>query len=110
MKYYYLFVLIAWLSTHIHSEKSELSNEQGNQIDCLIITNQNEEKAVINKADGLASIAYYIGEMFNKVTPMAVNDQFSIPVHKYGIPGKEPNYLILQRKPSDILSINGCYS
>ena len=71
---------------------SELSCDQEKQIDCLFITSQDEEKAVINKAEGIAGTAYYIGEMFDEVTPMAVNDQFVKPVRKYGIPGKEPEY------------------
>ena len=96
MKYYYLFILIT-LSTTAYAVKgitgrSELNSAQEKQFDCLIITSQDEEKAVINKAERIAGTAYYIGEMFDKVTPMAVNDQFVIPVRKYGIPGKEPEY------------------
>ena len=75
------------------TEKPELNNEHGKQIDCLFITNQSEEKGVINKAKGLAAnTPYYLGKMYDEVTPMAANDQFTMPVHKFGIPGKEPEY------------------
>ncbi len=116
MKYYYLFILIGIIAGSIFAisllGKSELNSEQGKQIDCLIITNQDEEKAVTNKADGLmAGSAYYIGRMYGKGKPIAASDQFTLPVLKFGIPGKEPEYSLDQlRKPPDILSIKGCYS
>ena len=93
MKYYYLFILIVGITTHILSEKSELNSDQEKQIDCLIIASD-KENAIINKVskEGLG-MAYHIETISNeKVTPMAVNDQFVKPVHKYGIPGKEPEY------------------
>lgn len=93
MKYYYLFILIVGISTHLASKRSELNNDQERQIENLIITSQYEEKAVTNKADGLmVDSAYYIGTLHNEVTPMAVNDQFVMPVLKFGIVDKEAGY------------------
>ena len=93
MKYYYLFILIAGIAIRIQSEKSELNKEQKKQIESLIIASQDEEKAVTNKANGLmVNAAYYIGKLHDEVTPMAVNDQFVIPVLKHGIVDKEAGY------------------
>jgi hypothetical protein len=93
MKYYYLFVLIFGIapSTHNRSE-SELNKEQ-KQIESLIINAQGEEKGVTNKDDGLmANTPYYIGSIYDQVTPIIESDQFVMPVLKFGIPGKEPEY------------------
>lgn len=92
-----MFTLIATLIVRLGNlsieGNSELNSDQEKQIDCLIITSQDEEKGVIKKANGLAAnTPYYIGEMFDETTPMVVSNQFVIPVHKYGIPGKEPEY------------------
>ena len=91
MKYYYLFILIGFTDTHSLSERSELNSDQERQIDCLIITDQYEEKVVINKAI-IAGTTYYTGLRCNEVMPMAMSDQFTLPVLKFGIPGKEPEY------------------
>lgn len=117
MKYFYLFVLIITttaLAGKGITGRSELNSEQGKYIDCLIITDQDEERGVINKADGLmANTPYYIGEMFNEVKPMAINNQFVMPVHKFGIPGKEPEYEDNNESLRLLLSTGtskGCYS
>ena len=73
--------------------RSELNKEQGKQIESLIIHSQDGEKAVTNKANGLmANSAYYIGKLYDETTPMVASDQFVMPVLKFGIPGKEPEY------------------
>ena len=94
MKYYYLFILIAAImATHSLSEASELNKEQGKQIESLIIHSQDGEKAVTNKANGLmANTPYYIGKLYDETTPMVASDQVVMPVLKFGIPGKEPEY------------------
>ena len=118
MKYYYLFILIAFLivghgSTSIR-EKSELNKERGKQIESLIITSQDGEKAVTNKANGLmVNSAYYIGKIYDKTTPMVVSNQFVRPVLKFGIPGKEPEYTDDNESPRLLLMTGkskGCYS
>lgn len=91
MKYYYLFILIVGIAIYSLSSKSELNKDHGKQIESLIIHSQDGEKAVINKAI-IAGTAYYIGKLYDQVTPMAGSDQFVMPVLKYGIPGKEPEY------------------
>jgi hypothetical protein len=115
MKYYYLFILITYTTTSLAVKgvigRSGLNKEQGNQIESLIITSQDGEKAVTNKANGLkANSAYYIGKLYDKVTPMAESNQFVKPVLKHGIVDKEAGYMPDLRKPPDTLSINGCYS
>ena len=73
--------------------KSELNKEQTSQIESLIITSQCEEKGVANKTNGLmVNAPYYIGKLYDETTPMVASDQFVMPVLKYGIPGKEPEY------------------
>lgn len=112
MKYIYLFILFAGLSPQSKSEESELNKEQGKQIESLIITSQDGEKAVINKAI-IAGTAYYIGKLYDEVTPMAASDQFVMPVLKFGIPGKEPEYTGDNESPRLLLCTgksNGCYS
>ena len=100
MKYYYLFILIVGINTHLASEGSELNSDQVSQIENPIIRSQDEEKAVTNKADGLmVNSAYYIGKLHDEVTPMAVDDQFVMPVHKYGREDKEAGYRPDLRKP-----------
>ncbi len=94
MKYYYLFILITGTILILGAHELELNNDQEKQIDCLIITSQNEEKAVIKKSNGLAdNTPYYLVEMFDEVTPMAVNDQFVIPVLKHGVVDREAGYM-----------------
>jgi len=116
MKYYYLFVLIAGIAIHIQREKSELNKDQVSQIENSITRSQDEEKAVTNKADGLmANTPYYLGELHDKAMPMAADNQFVMPVLKFGIPGKEPEYnyhnesLRLDVEDEKIES-KGCYS
>ena len=93
MKYYHLFILIGFTDTHILSERSGLNNDQVSQIEVSITRSQDEEKGVANKADGLmANAPYYLGELHDKAMPMAADNQFVIPVLKFGIPGKEPEY------------------
>ena len=92
-------------------EKSELNKEQASQIESLIIASD-KEIAIINKVSKGCLGAYQIETRSNdETTPMVASNQFVMPVLKYGIPGKEPEYsLDQQRKPPDTLSINGCYS
>ena len=93
MKYYYLFILIVGIAIYSLRSNSESNNEHGNQIEALTIHSQDGEKAVTNKANGLmVSTAYYIGKLYGETTPMVGSNQFVMPVHKYGIPGKEPEY------------------
>ena len=93
MKYYYLFILIVGIAIYSLRSKSELNKEHALQIESLIIHSQDGEKAVTNKAYGLmANSAYYIGKLYDKTAPMVVSQQFVMPVLKYGIPGKEPEY------------------
>ncbi|MCK5614202.1 hypothetical protein KAR91_70710 [Candidatus Pacearchaeota archaeon] len=97
MKYYYLFILIGIIAGSIFAisllGKSELNSDQEKQIENSITRSQDEEKAVTNKADGLmANTPYYLGKLHDKVMPMAADNQFVMPVLKYGIPGKEPEY------------------
>lgn len=94
MKYYYLFILIAGIAIHIQRDKSGLNNERGKQIESLFIASDQRENAIINKVskEGLG-MAYQIETISNeKVMPMAASNQFVMPVHKFGIPGKEPEY------------------
>lgn len=96
MKYFYLFILITTtiaLAGKGITGRSELNKEQGKQIESLIIKDQNGEKGVENKANGLmANTPYYIGKLYDETTPMVVSNQFVKPVLKFGIPGKEPEY------------------
>ena len=116
MKYYYLFILITTtisLAVKGITGRSELNKEQGKQIESLIITSQDGEKAMTNKANGLmASTAYYLGKLY-ETTPMVASNQFVKPVLKYGIPGKEPEYTCNNESPRLLLNTgksNGCYS
>ncbi len=93
MKYYYLFILIVGINTHLASKRSGLNKDQERQIENSITRSQDEEKAVTNKADGLmANTPYYIRRLCNEVTPMAVNDQFVKPILKHGRTDKEAVY------------------
>ena len=94
MKYYYLFVLIVGINTHLASKRSELNNDQEKQIESYFIASDQEENAVtVKKLTKGIKAAHQIKTISNgKVMPMAVNDQFVKPVLKFGIPGKEPEY------------------
>ena len=98
MKYFYLFILSLLIITGGIEAKSiknssGLNKDQEGQIESLIITSQCEEKGVANKANGLAAnTPYYIRRLCNETTPMVASNQFVIPVLKFGIPGKEPEY------------------
>ena len=73
-------------------EKSELNKEQASQIESLIIASD-KEIAIINKVSKGCLGAYQIETRSNdETTPMVASDQFVMPVLKYGIPGKEPEY------------------
>ena len=98
---YSCLLIMAFISVIEFSEKED----QKRQIENLIITSQDEEKAVTNKADGLmANTPYYLGKLHDEVTPMAIDDQFVMPVLKHGRKDKEDEYASpYQRKPPDTL-------
>ncbi len=99
MKYYYLFILIVIISGGISEGRilstSELNNNQVSQVENSITRSQYEEKGVANKADGLmVNTPYYIRRLCNDTKPMVASNQFVMPVLKFGIPGKEPEFSV----------------